>query len=478
MKTKEIFKKLFDSEINFKELEKSMWTFLLNSFQHYMVEILEEFDEILKENRDRSRYQIKEKNPRTIQTMVGEVSFTRRYYWDRKKQEYVYLLDRKLDLERHKTIGPGLLDLAVTWATKGPSYRDARDRLTDLFGFQILSHESIRSALLDVAKYVEREQENEIIKKDGTKKANALFIEVDGFYAKLQKNKKAGRKNRGKEAKMAIIHEGWQPRHNGKKPDYKLLNPIRLGSLKDSEEFWEYVRGVISTKYSDIDETLIIINGDGAEWIRKGVEHFGNSIYQYDRFHVARELRRALRFDEKALKKAQKALRKNNIGKIAIAATEALVNCEEVKQKEKLEAFIKLLVSDQEYIIDYRNRLKEQGYKVPAEWRGLGAAESNVNKYKGRTGKRGRSWSLEGLGAILTNLNSLFDGTLQHNVSRVLNEKEEWILDKVTGGVGFVTVKATPSKFTGAKPGSFPATQRGTQGYSKLFNAIHAVDSI
>ena len=81
------------------------------------------------------------------------------------------------------------------------------------------------------------------------------------------------------------------------------------------------------------------------------------------------------------MKKAQKALRKNNIGKIAIAATEALVNCEEVKQKEKLEAFIKLLVSDQEYIIDYRNRLNEQGYIVPADWRGLGAAESIVNKY-------------------------------------------------------------------------------------------------
>lgn len=117
--------------------------------------------------------------------------------------------------------------------------------------------------------------------------------------------------------------------------------------------------------------------------IRAGVNHFGNSIYQYDRFHVSRELRRVLRFDEKAFSKAQKVLKKNDIGTVAIAAAEALVGCEEPKQKEKLEAFIKLLISDQEYITDYRVRLKDKGYEVLAEWRGLGAAESNVNKFKG-----------------------------------------------------------------------------------------------
>ncbi len=81
MKIKEILKELLDSNVDFKGLEKSLWTFLLNSFQHYMVEILEEIDEILRETRDLSRYRIKKKNIRTIQTMVGEVSFSRRYYY-------------------------------------------------------------------------------------------------------------------------------------------------------------------------------------------------------------------------------------------------------------------------------------------------------------------------------------------------------------------------------------------------------------
>ena len=478
MKIKEILKELLDSNVDFKGLEKSLWTFLLNSFQHYMVEILEEIDEILRETRDLSRYRIKEKNSRTIQTMVGEVSFSRRYYWDLEKQEYLYLLDETLNLESHKTIGPGLLKLAVTWATKGPSYRDARDRLTDLFGFQVLSHESIRNALIEVSDSIKREKENEIVKAEGTRKVKTLFIEVDGFFAKQQKNKKKKRKNRNKEAKMAVVHEGWVPRHNGKHSDYQLLNAMRIASLKEAEEFWEYVRGIIASKYADVDEILIVINGDGASWIRAGTNHFGNSIYQYDRFHVSRELRRTLRFDKKALSKAQRALKKNDVGSLAIVATEALVSCEDPKQKEKLEAFIKLLVSDQEYIVDYRVRLKEKGYEVLPKWRGLGAAESNVNKFKGRIGKRGRSWSLEGLEAMLTSLNSLFGGTLQHKVSRVLGEREEWLLDKVTSGVGSIATKSGQSKFTGVRSGGFPATDRGTQGFSKLFNGIHSVDFV
>lgn len=60
MKVKETLKELLDSNIDFKELEKLMWA-LFNSFQHYLVKILEEIDEILKETRDISPFK-KKKN--------------------------------------------------------------------------------------------------------------------------------------------------------------------------------------------------------------------------------------------------------------------------------------------------------------------------------------------------------------------------------------------------------------------------------
>lgn len=159
--------RVMEEELSFGQLEKLLWKSTLSLFQHVMVEVLEQFDQILMENRDKSRFENKEKNPRSVQTMVGSVDFERRYYWDTEEHRWVYLLDEALELEPEKTIGPGLLQLAVTWATKGPSYRDARDRLIDLYGAQVLSHEAIRQALLEVAASCERVQQNRLARDVG-----------------------------------------------------------------------------------------------------------------------------------------------------------------------------------------------------------------------------------------------------------------------------------------------------------------------
>ena len=152
-----ILEQLDQGKLDFANLEDLLWKAMLYLFQQTMEKILEVFDHHLMTKRDKSRYTLKEMNSRTIQTLVGEVNFKRRYYWDHQEARWVYLLDEKLELERENTIGPGLLRLAVTWATKGPSYRDARDRLTDLYGAQVLSHEAIRQALLQVGAAAERE---------------------------------------------------------------------------------------------------------------------------------------------------------------------------------------------------------------------------------------------------------------------------------------------------------------------------------
>ena len=471
-----LLEKVMHGELNFGQLEELLWNSTLDLFQHVMVEVLEQFDQKLMKNRDKGRFENKEKNPRSVQTMVGSIDFDRRYYWDTEEHRWIYLLDEALELEAEKTIGPGLLQLAVTWATKGPSYRDARDRLTDLFGAQVLSHEAIRQALLEVGASCERDQQNKIAKDVGEREVKALFIEVDGFSARFQKNKKRGRRNQRHEVKMAVIHEGWAPRHNGKKPDYRLVNPTHVANLDVAEDFWEQLRGIVHARYRNADSIPVIVNGDGAEWIRKGVTSFAKGMYQYDRFHIARDIQSALRLDKKALRKARNALRKNNMGDLLYVVTEAWVNCTDEKKKEELNKLKDHILEIHEYIVDYRERLRNEGFDVPAEWRGLGAAESNVNKFKNRTAKRGRAWSPEGLEAILMTLTHLFEGTLQENISRSLAEPEEWLLDKVTAGVGHVATRAQ-SSLTGVKRGSLPATRHGTQGFSKLFNRLHFVES-
>jgi hypothetical protein len=43
---------------------------------------------------------------------------------------------------------------------------------------------------------------------------------------------------------------------------------------------------------------MVVINGDRARWIRQGTEYFPKAIYQADRYHVKRDLRRFLRGTE------------------------------------------------------------------------------------------------------------------------------------------------------------------------------------
>ena len=461
-------------DLNFKEIEELLFKFVLKIFQHLMVKVLEFYDKKLMKNRDKARYEIKEINQRTIQALVGEITFKRRYYRDKLNDCWVYLLDETLQLEANKSIGPGLLSLGVEWATKGPSYRDARDRISDLYGSRVVSHEAIRQALLEVGAVCQRETENKIVRREGDRAVDAIFIEVDGFNNRLQKNKNTKAKNRSKEAKMAIIHEGWIPRTGGKQSDYRLAKPHYISNLEEAEDFWEHARGYINAHYKDLDKTLVIINGDGASWIREGANFFARSMYQYDRFHVARDIRNALRNDKITLGRAMKAFRRNDVGKLLTLVTVALVNCTDEDQKEKLGELHKMLLKNHEYIVDYRIRLKEKGIEVNKNWRGLGAAESNVNKFKNRTGKRGRAWSYEGLTAILTTLSEQFGGNLRQSISRTLKERESWLLDQINSGLGRLTSNSM-KKSIDIKRVNFPATRHGTQGYSKLFREISRI---
>lgn len=182
---------VLQKQLNFEQLEKLLWNCTLGFFRHLMVEVLEQLDEKLMKERDKARFKNHEKNPRSIQTLVGNVDFKRRYYKDNETDDWVYLLDEALEIESEKNIGPGLLELAVTWATKGPSYRDARDRLTDLYGAQVLSHEAIRQALLEVGASCELERKNQIVAANGQREVAVLFIEADSFYVKFQKEQEA-----------------------------------------------------------------------------------------------------------------------------------------------------------------------------------------------------------------------------------------------------------------------------------------------
>jgi len=81
-----------------------------------------------------------------------------------------------------------------------------------------------------------------------------------------------------REAKIGIVHEGWRRKHPSSQ-DYELQDKSFWYSLDTGEEFWEAFSRYVYNRYSITEDTPIIINGDVAPWIRKGVDYFESAIY-------------------------------------------------------------------------------------------------------------------------------------------------------------------------------------------------------
>jgi hypothetical protein len=160
------------------------------------------------------------------------------------------------------------------------------------------------------------------------------------------------------------------------------------------ESVWEQTRFRLAQRYKNLKGTRIIINGDLAPWIRAGTEHFRNALYQYDRFHLKREVKQVLSGSKKHISPAYKQIDQNNPEGLLEIVSKAAEETACLKKRFEVLELKTRLQKHKNALIDYRQRLKAQGVKVSPTWRGMGAAESNVDLFKLRTAKRGRSWCI------------------------------------------------------------------------------------
>ncbi|HHY34982.1 MAG TPA: ISLre2 family transposase [Firmicutes bacterium] len=407
---------------------------------------------------------VKDVRKGTIATLLGDVEYCRRYYFDKKTAGYVYLLDEALGMGRRR-ISPGLAVVAAIQAVIGPSYRAARDSLKRFYGHQVVSHESIRQLILRLGEFVEEEETRKREEPDGKRQVPVLFVEVDGYWVSMQKEK-------DREVRMMVSDEGWKPRTPGS-DEYELVNKSHyLETDMQREDFWDKASRHLYSMY-DIDEkTLVIINGDRAKWIRKGVEYFPKAIYQVDRYHLKRELRDLLR-DTQHLENGLGAVDRSDVDGLTEVLKRVRREVREPVRHTKINELLAAIREMPEAFRDYRVRLEEMGYDTRG-MRGMGATESNVNKFSMRLKKRGQSWSLEGLNAMIHSMVKYFEDKLDRyaeHVSRVHNLLSE---EKVAQTTEEIASKVTTDIYE-AKRGGVPLLNVGTSrsgGLSKVLRRL------
>ena len=87
------------------------------------------------------------------------------------------------------------------------------------------------------------------------------------------------------------VHEGREARDSGRA---KLKNPHYFaGYYEDTEELFLEVLEYLEQNYDLQSVEAIFLCGDGASWIKKGLEIIPQSIFILDRFHLAQRIQGA-----------------------------------------------------------------------------------------------------------------------------------------------------------------------------------------
>lgn len=281
---------VFDMEMlleeSFENLEKDIYNYICDMGKRITAELLQQVDEYLMLNRDKKRYSSKQMRKTTVKTVYGEVEYKRRMYYDEETGNYTYLLEDRMQMEKVGTVSVNLAKMIAEAVIDMP-YRKAADKISRNTGQVISSHGAWNVAQqIGTLIHAEERKKTEKLKTgqtDGTKESKIIFMEADGVYINMQKNKK---KVPSMELKASTVYDGWSNDGTG------LHNKLIFAGMTPAGNFNLKAEALTRSIFDTDAAELRVINGDGAAWIKNTYEP--DMIFQLDRYHIKQEIRRCI----------------------------------------------------------------------------------------------------------------------------------------------------------------------------------------
>lgn len=242
---------------------------------------------------------------REILTELGMVKYHRTYYKRTADGCYIYPVDAVAGIEAYQRLSNHISQDLVE-AARTMSYE--KSSLT-VSGGQV----SRRTVCNKVR------QATPITPIVARKHVAVLHIDADEDHVKLQSG-------RGTIVPLISVYEGID--HHGKRGVCRnIWHKASFGQTSD--ELWEDTLDELERRY-DLAGTKIYLHGDGAAWIKKGLEWLPNSVFVLDRFHKNKALKQAVSgIDPSVGKKYERVLRlalKENDKDLFQQATESLIS--------------------------------------------------------------------------------------------------------------------------------------------------------
>lgn len=391
-----------EKEISFNRLEKEIYKAACKMACDFLSSILETMDNEISQKRDKKEYRDKGKRKTTLKTLMGEVIFSRRVYEhinEEGKKTYVYLLDQELDFDTIGFISTNLAEKVVENACIS-SFRNTAKNITELTG-QSISHGGAWNIVQTLGKKIKEREEKQVEALEnnqiiGQKEVPLLFEEADGVYINIQ-GKDRPKSGKKLEMKVAVAYEGWKEVGKDK---YELVNKIACVGFEEASKFNKTKEAMIAREYNTDEIEMRILNGDGAAWIKQGIDD--TLHYQLDPFHKYQALVRSLQ-DRNKRKRIRALLDKNKIEE-ALEYIQILADSvEDEKEEKKLRELYRYFNNNKEGLIPYQSR----GLEIPEPhdkdiiYRTLGTMEHHIcDIIAQRMKNRKASWSIEGAGNL------------------------------------------------------------------------------
>ena len=314
-------------------------------------EIVRQMDNIIFEDEKRkNQYESVRIKEKSLITKNGKAKLERRYYKDNETGEYVYLADKMLGIEKGERI----------------------DKKVKAEVIEI----SATTVMHNVRKN-EWEMEIEERKKEDKIKAKYIYIQVDEDHIK-ERNKKGCTIS-----KIVTIYTRKRTLTKPERiPEVKQVRKDLVdkftfsGIYKDNQKLWEDVAYYLDCTYKKDEIENIFIMGDGASYIKEGIEWIDKAIYVLDLFHLEKYINH-LNYDEYLKSKLQEAIDQYDPISTENIMDEAIKKIEqEIKEDEQIGRNTKKLENR-------LKKIKETKTYLMNQWSGIEAHDKYKEKLTG-----------------------------------------------------------------------------------------------
>lgn len=205
---------------------------------------------------------------REILTLLGSLEYRRTYY-KKASGGYEYPVDQIAGIDAYERVSGGV-GLSLVEASCKMSYAKASEYVT---GLQV-SRQTVMNKIRSASPRREQFKQRAVPE---------LHIDADEDHVHLQDGKSTI-------VPLISVYEGIE--HHGKRGVCKnVFHVSEYG--KSTSLLWEQVYDEIDSRY-DLSHTRIYLHGDGAAWIKQGIDYLPKCEFVLDRYHKNKAIKQAL----------------------------------------------------------------------------------------------------------------------------------------------------------------------------------------